>query len=114
MSCRTLCGITTMLCIVSNAQRGVHVLCWKALHLFLRGTFQGTKKDWRISENLVHFSVYMKTVQYWQRIALCLDHLLKSRRNIKARKLVPVAASKNFSLSWELIGESHSVIKIDC
>lgn len=71
-------------------------------------------KDWRISENLVHFSVYMKTVQYWQRIALRLDHLLKSRRNIKARKLVPVVASKNFSLSWELIGESHSVIKIDC
>lgn len=70
--------------------------------------------DWRVSENLVHFSAYMRTVQYWQRIALCLDHLLKSRRNRKARKLVPVAASKNFSSSWGLIGESLSVIKIDC
>lgn len=49
----------------------------------------------------------------WHQLASCLNRLLKSRRNIKARKLVPAISSKNFNWSWEVIGASLGVIKID-
>lgn len=49
----------------------------------------------------------------WHWLASCLNRLLKSRRNIKACKLVPAISSKNFNWSWEVIGASLGVIKID-
>lgn len=74
-----------------------------------------SKKGQEGTWGLLYFYVQdpLQPAWCWHRLASCLNHLLKSRRNIKAHKLVPAISSKNFNWSWEVIGASLGVIKID-
>lgn len=73
------------------------------------------RRAWEGTWGLLYFCVrgILQPAWCWHQLASCLNCLLKSRRNIKACKLVPAISSKNFSWSWEVIGASLGLIKID-
>lgn len=84
-------------------------------HMAERDSLIAGRRAWEGTWRLLYFYVQatLQPAWCWLRFAWCLNRLLKSRRNIKACKLVPAISSKNFNWSWEVIGASLGVIKID-
>lgn len=89
--------------------------CCSWNHRAERDSLIAARRAWEGTWGLLYFSGQgtLQPAGCWHRLASCLNHLLKSRRNIKARKLVPAIPSKNFNWSWEVTGASLGVIKID-
>lgn len=89
--------------------------CCSWNHRAERDSLIAARRAWEGTWGLLYFSGQgtLQLAGCWHRLASCLNHLLKSRRNIKARKLVPAIPSKNFNWSWEVTGASLGVIKID-